>query len=90
MKIVYTKHAQEKFLYEKYVFQLSITKELIRNVLCDPIYEDDTRGDKITVIGTIDAQHVLIVVYRLTQKKEKLIITFFPARRARYEAYLLR
>ena len=77
-------------MYEKYVFQLNITKELIRNVLCHPIFEDNNRGEKVTAIGNIDVQHILIVIYRLTEKNEKLVITFFPASKTRYETYLLR
>lgn len=88
MKIIYTRHASEKFKQESYVFKLKITRRLIRKVIQKPKVEDKTRGEKITAIGGIDKRHSLVVVYKKVKEKF-VVITFFPARKRRYEVKIL-
>ncbi|MBI3443302.1 hypothetical protein HY008_01395 [Candidatus Woesebacteria bacterium] len=88
MKIYYSKHAEEKFTEESYVFKLRITKRLIKKIIEKPDAEDESRGEKLTVISGIDKLHSLIVVYRLIPTGI-FIITFFPARKGRYESKIL-
>lgn len=88
MKIVYTYHAERKFIEEKYVRQLKITKTNIANVVHRPDLEDKSRGEKITAIGRADERHSLIVIYKIENEKLK-IITFFPAEKGRYENKIL-
>lgn len=88
MRIAYTYHAHRKIKEEKYVRQLKITKKIIREVVEKPDFEDKTRGEKITAVGKLGSRHSLKVVY----KKERgiiKIITFFPARKGRYESKIL-
>lgn len=88
MKIVYTRHAKRKFVEERYVEQLKITKNTIRRTLQNPILEDKTRGEKITAVGEIDKEHRLIVIYRVENNSKK-VITFFPTEKGRYESKIL-
>lgn len=88
MKIFYTKHANEKFKQESYVFKLKINKRLIRSIIQKPQVEDRTRGEKITAIRSIDDKHSFVVIYKEI-KRVILVITFYPARKGRYEAKIL-
>jgi len=88
MKIYYSKHAEEKFTEESYVFRFRINKSLIRKIIGKPDVIDDSRGEKLIVIAGIDKRHSLVVVYKLFSKGI-FVITFFPARKGRYESKIL-
>ncbi|HLB60038.1 MAG TPA: hypothetical protein VJL83_00340 [Patescibacteria group bacterium] len=89
VKVIYTRHVEDKFIQEKYVFQLGITKHHIKQTLLNPVKQDNTRGEKITAIGHIDEDHELVVIYRKEKPDKRIIITFFPAKKDRYAAKLL-
>lgn len=89
MKFIYTRHAEDKFKHEKYVSQLSITKRKIKQVLRSPIIENRSRGEKITAIGELGKSHSLIIIYRNEEPDRKIVITFYPARKGRYESKIL-
>ena len=84
MKIKYTKHASiDKFtVFRKHKF--FVTKKLIEKVILKPEHEDkNSDSPKIIASKSIDAKHVLRVVY----KKEGdiiTVITFYPAEKGRY------
>ena len=87
MKIVYTKHAQDKFVQERYTIHLTITKKVIKQVIQKP--QHITKQDEKTIaVASLDQLHSLVVVYRQSGK-EILVITFFPTRKGRYETKVL-
>lgn len=88
MKIYYSKHADEKFTEESYVFKLKITKRLIAKIIEKPEVKDEPRGEKLTVISAIDKMYSLIVVYKLISEGI-FVITFFSAKKGRYESKIL-
>ena len=83
MKIVYTKHAEEKLL-EKEAEKFGINKRKIDAIIKKPRNLQElplvTR-----VIGKLDKTHSLCVVYKLIEGDVK-IITFFPVQKGRYES----
>lgn len=80
--IRYTRHAREKFdLLERHGFP--ITAEQVENTVTRPdrLFPE---GDKLIARARISDTHVLRVVYR-EEEGERVVITFYPGRRARYE-----
>lgn len=84
MKIIYTKHAEDKLL-EVEVKRFGITKPRIENVIQKPKALQQLPL-VMRAIGALDKTHELCVVYRLTERKEIKVITFFPAKTGRYES----
>ncbi len=83
MKIVYTKHSRNKFRLFK-AHGLRITKEQVEEALLKP--ESVTLGVKGRLIaqGRLNETHVIRVIY--SKEKDIIkVITFYPARRERYE-----
>lgn len=82
MKVVYTSHAELKFkILEKH--GVKVTKKQIEDTVLRP--DKVTKGRKRRLIAQrkMDEKHLLRVIY---EKKENIeIITFYPARRKRYE-----
>jgi len=87
MKIIYTKHAKDKFLDEKFVPQLKIAKSLIKKCLNNPDFLGKQNG-KLIAIGAIDSEHSLVVIYKKIKGLIR-VITFWPAKKGRYEAKIL-
>lgn len=86
MKIVYTKHAQEKFkVLAKQDF--SITKKRIRQIIKNPKWKGSTRYGQETALGLVDERHILRIVI---DRKDDIIkvITFHIGRRGKYESTL--
>ena len=89
MKFIYTYHARGKFIREKYVSQLKITKTIVQKTVRNPQFEDHSRGEKITVLIKLDSTHSLVVVYKREGDIIK-IITFYPIKRgSKYESKIL-
>lgn len=88
MKIVYSKHALEKFK-DPSVAKFNIKKADIEEALNKPkeILDDQEQGVKL-ILGKLDKKHNLRIVY-----KEFggiiIVITFHPAGKGRYEKKLL-
>jgi len=83
MKILYAKHAEMKFqILKKHNF--IVTKKQIRDIVENP--ESIKRGRKSRLIaqGPITKTHLIRVIYR-QENNVITVITFYPARRQRYE-----
>jgi len=86
VKIVYTKHALEKFVeLEKEGWK--ITKTKIRQIIKNPEWNGSTRYDQETAIGLMDEKHILRIV--LDRKGDIIkVVTFHIGRRGKYESTL--
>lgn len=86
MKVVYTKHALEKFEVLKKE-GWNITKSKIRQIIKNPKWKGSTRYDQKTALGLIDEKHILRIVL---DRKDGIIkvITFHIGRRGKYESTL--
>lgn len=87
MTIVYTRHATEK-LREKEPKRLGVTKTTIEKIVLKPEGLDMTDEPILIAMGILDDRHTLCVVYREEEDAVR-IITFFPARKGRYESKVL-
>ena len=86
MKIVYTKHAQEKILALRKESWF-ITKEKIKQTIKSPKWKGSTRYDQETAIGLVNDRHIIRIV--LDRKGDIIkVITFHIGRRGRYESTL--
>ncbi|MBU1000792.1 hypothetical protein KKE78_05385 [Patescibacteria group bacterium] len=86
MKIVYTKHALEKFV-EQEKEGWKVTKTKIRQIIKKPEWKGITRYDQETAIGLMDEKHILRIV--LDRKDDIIkVITFHLRRRGKYESTL--
>ena len=88
MKFVYTLHAEDK-LKEPESKKFEINKDLLERIILNPI-STEIVGNQNRVTGNLDNEHSLIVVYRKESDKITSVITFFPAKKGRYEAKVLR
>ena len=87
-KFVYTTHAEDK-LKEPESKKFGINKNLLEKTILNPI-STEIVGNQNRVTGNLDREHSLIVVYRKESDKITLVITFFPAKKDRYEVKVLR
>ena len=78
MKIVYTKHAEEKFS-DLLMFGIKVTKSQIINTLEKPKYQSKDNGNEIAA-GDFGDKHNLRVVHRI-EKGAIIIITFYIYRK---------
>ena len=84
MKIVFTKHAADKFknLPSGGVI---VTKLDVLKAVKDPDYRDpESDKPKIIVHGNLDSRHIVRVVYK-QEDGIITVITFYPTRKGRYE-----
>ena len=86
MKIIYTKHALEKFKELKSKGWV-VTKSKIKQIIKNPKWKGVTKYDQETAIGLMDDGHILRIVM---DKKGGIIkvITFHMGRRGKYESTL--
>lgn len=86
MKIIYTKHATEKFKELKNEGWV-ITKAKIEQTIKNPKWKGVTKDGEKTALSLIDEKHILRIVF---DKKDDIIkvITFHIGRRGRYESTL--
>lgn len=87
MHYVYKRHAEEK-LRETEPKRLHITKKLITKILDTPDAIDMSDEPVRIAMGKLSSHHTLCIVYRY-EENVMHIITFFPARRGRYESKVL-
>ncbi|MDD5147603.1 MAG: hypothetical protein PHV63_03615 [Candidatus Daviesbacteria bacterium] len=86
MKIVYTRHVEEKLLALRKEGWF-IAKKKIREMIKDPRWAGITRYNQETIIGLLDEKHILRAV--LDKKNDIIkVITFHIGRRGRYESTL--
>ncbi|NKQ37995.1 MAG: DUF4258 domain-containing protein [Methanosarcinales archaeon] len=84
--IKYTNHAEIKFnVLKKYGIDYS--KSQIENVLQNPEKVEDSRKNRKIAQKQVNSTHLIRVVYE-ENGDDIIIITFYPARRKRYETTL--
>lgn len=86
MKIVYTKHAIDKFKDEE-VIKLGIKREHVLNVLKHPSVVDRVINPHQSV-GWFSETLSLSVIWKLEKGRVK-VITFYVAGKGRYESKIL-
>ncbi|MFW6194524.1 MAG: DUF4258 domain-containing protein [Halobacteriota archaeon] len=83
MKIVFTDHASDKFsVLRKH--NCKIDKESVLKAVKDPEKVVPGKHYRLIAQKALDEEHLLRVIYE-DKGKEWVIITFYPARRERYE-----
>lgn len=85
MTVRFTNHAENKLVEETYIRELSITRELVETVVLAPEFEEPLTGEKVRAVAAISQSLSLVVIYRRIGE-DSLVITFYPARRGRYES----
>ncbi|MCZ7574881.1 MAG: hypothetical protein M5U01_40540 [Ardenticatenaceae bacterium] len=84
--ITYTRHARSKFeLLRRHGFE--VTPEQVEETILQPETVIPQVGSKFIAQRGITQQHVLRVVYR-EEGETRIVITFYPGRRERYEGEL--
>ncbi|OGE19680.1 hypothetical protein A3J19_02605 [Candidatus Daviesbacteria bacterium RIFCSPLOWO2_02_FULL_41_8] len=93
MKIVFTRHAADKFT-KLPPGSVKVKEEDVLEAIKNPDYQD-TESDKpkIIVHKSLDIKHIVRVVYKrslrsYTSKEENdiiTVITFYPTKKGRYE-----
>lgn len=86
MKIIFTKHAEEKF---KILSGLGwkITKAQIKKVIRNPRWRGTSQFGQETALDLLDQKHILRVI--LNREDDIItVVTFHPARRGTYESKL--
>ena len=82
MLVRFTRHAEDKFLLlKRHGFKIS--KKQVLGALKEPTLVDTSRLPLYIAQKSIDAHHVLRVVYRI-EEGTKVIITFYPGRKKNY------
>lgn len=84
--IRYTRHASAKFeVLKRYGF--GVTPDQVEETLYNPerLLEEDDGAGRFIAQKRITERHVLRVVYR-QEGEMRVVITFYPERRDRYEA----
>jgi hypothetical protein len=84
MKITFSKHAKLKFV-DLAEHGFKITKEQIEDALNNPEGVIKDEKDRLIAQRAIDETHIIRVIYRKEGDLIK-VITFYPARRRRYES----
>lgn len=86
MKIIYTKHAIDKFIELKRL-GWAINKLKIKKVLQKPKWIGLSKHGQKTVMSLIGSNHILRIVFNIEDDIIK-VITFHIAKRGRYESTL--
>ena len=84
VNIVFSKHSLEK-LKDTTSQKLGISKDSIIDVLKNPEVIDSSEYPILTAIRKFKRNLSLCVIYKFIERDIK-VITFFPARRGRYES----
>ena len=87
MKIVYTKHALQKFK-ELELEGWHITKHKIYKTIKNPKWKGLTKENQETALSLIDPKHIIRVVFVKGKGGIIKVITFHLGRRGRYESTL--
>lgn len=87
MEFKFSKHAAEK-LNDPTSKKLGLTVELIKRILGKPELIDNSEYPLLMAVGELTKNLALCIIYRFLEKDIK-IITFFPAKRGRYESKIL-
>ena len=87
LELKFSKHAIEK-LSDHTSKKLGITTGLIKTILNKPDLIDNGEYPVLMAVGRLARNLSLCIVYKFTGKGLR-IITFFPAKRGRYESKIL-
>ncbi|MDO8726512.1 MAG: hypothetical protein Q7J35_10635 [Candidatus Methanoperedens sp.] len=83
MKIIFTDHSKIKFkILRRHGFEVS--EKQILDIVETPDTKSKGRKDRFIVQGQVDDTHVIRVILEIESNNIK-IVTFYPARRERYE-----
>lgn len=83
MKLRFTVRARDKFFtLERHNFR--VTEEIVIQTVSKPERLERSRNDRFIAEKTLDEGHLIRVIYEI-RDEEIVIITFYPARRSRYE-----
>jgi len=83
MKLRFTHHARDKFLIlERHNF--TVAEETVIEAVRHPEKVERSRNNRFVAERAIDEEHLIRVVYEF-RGDEIAIITFYPARKRRYE-----
>jgi hypothetical protein len=86
IRVAYTHHARVKFdLLEQHGFV--VTPEQVEDTVLNPEKVTPQPGGRWIAQKGITEQHLLRVVYR-QEGDRRVVITFYPGRRQRYEGQL--
>jgi len=84
VKIVYTKHALEKFAHPD-IKKFNLREKDIERAFENPDYHGIDPLRKVEfILKKIDSEHILRVIYKV-QSSIITIITFYPSAEGRYE-----
>lgn len=84
MKIVYTKHALEKFSHPD-IEKFNLKKKDIKNAFKHPDHHGTESLREIEfILKSLDPRHNLRVIYKL-KSSIITVITFYPSKKGRYE-----
>lgn len=84
MKMVFTKHASDKFVNLP-PESVKVTKRDVLEAIKKPAYKDiESDRPKIIVHKNLDKTHIVRVVYK-EESGIITVITFYPTRKGRYE-----
>ena len=82
MRIIYTKHAEEKLL-RKDVQKFKINKQSINKIIKRSRLFSNTKYGERAVIGNLDSKHILRIIYAIIESDIK-VIAFHIAHKGRY------
>jgi len=83
MKIVYTKHAEQKFK-DLATLGITVDKRLVGNIVRNPVHVDEMKNSPNKIVsGILDSNRILRVVYR-EEGGRIVVVTFYPAKKGRY------
>ena len=82
MKIVYTKHAKEKFA-DLATYGIIVTKFQLESILRKPKHKSAENDTEISA-GEFDSEHNLRIIYKM-ERNDIIVITFYVYRKGRYE-----
>ena len=83
MEIKFTNHAKDKFLILK-KHNFPIDEETVLKTVKEPDRIEAGRKGRLIAQKVMGEEHLLRVVYEIKENKI-VIVTFYPARRSRYE-----
>lgn len=86
MKIIYTKHAEDKFVILKRL-GWKLSKRKITKTIKNPVWKGKSRFGQETAMSLLNDSHILRVIFDREIDTIK-VITFHPARKGTYESTL--
>ncbi len=83
MKIEFTKHAREKFIILRQ-HNFAVEEFKVIQAILQPSKVEASRKNRFVSERAIDETHLLRVIYEVSEDRI-IVITFYPAKRCRYE-----